>query len=353
MSALLIMAATMAAGPVQAADLAGTLSELAAKFRFPGAVLLVSGPGGVETAVTGHANLASRVPVTEATRFHVASVGKMLTAVAALQLVEEGRLSLDAPVRPFLDEREAARLTHVDKATVSDLLTHTSGLPDCLRNGLFSTPEHPNIRWTASEALRLGQCRPATTPGAYAYSNTNYILLGHLLELSDKAELADILARRVLTPLGMADSTAMVDPADALLARGYRPASETGGRRDASHLAWATRLGDAPLTATARDLERFMSSLFRPDRPRVLPPRMLAAMAIERASADGEGYGWGLQVVPTDRGIRLGHSGRFAGFCAEAWYYPDQDRVVILLANGDEHTQDDPMDLIEERIMTD
>jgi D-alanyl-D-alanine carboxypeptidase len=343
-----LFAVTLVLGtPARAADLHAILVDVSAHFQFPGALLLVSAPEGTEIVTTGTANLATGTPVTENTRFHVASVGKILTAAAVLQLVEAKALSPDDPVRPFLDGKEAERLTHLDQATIGRLLSHTSGLPDCLRNALFSIPEHPDIRWTASEALRLGRCRPATPPGAYHYSNTNYILLGHILEKRDGGDLADILARRILGPLEMADSTVAVDSADPLLAHGYRMPNPQGERRDGSLLAWSSRLGDAPLTTTGRDLERFFNSLFRPSQKRILSPESLAAMRVERGRDEDEGYGWGLQRVESDAGLRLGHSGRFGGFSAEAWYYPDKDRIVILLANGDEHSQDEPMDMIE------
>ncbi|WP_160295534.1 serine hydrolase domain-containing protein [Paramagnetospirillum magnetotacticum] len=336
--------------PACAAPLDATLAEVAARFHLPGAVLLVSGPQGIEIATNGMADLATRRPVTEATRFHVASVGKILTAVATMQLVEEGRLSLTAPVRPFLDAQEAQRLTHVEDADIAALLSHTSGIPDCLRNGPFSLPEHPSMTWTASEALRMGRCRAATQPGQFAYSNSNYILLGYILEKQDGGDLAEILGRRILTPLGMSDSAVKVDTSDPLLAHGHRRKPEETAHRPAGLVAWSSRLGDAPLTTTARDLERLMASLFRPKPPRVLPDRMVAAMSMERGRSDGEGYGLGLQVIDTDLGYRYGHSGRFGGFAAEAWYYPEQDRIVILLANGDEFSEHDPMDLIEERL---
>ncbi|MGE5503064.1 MAG: serine hydrolase domain-containing protein [Actinomycetota bacterium] len=333
--------------PAGAAELDRLAAAVAGRFEFPGAILLVSTPEGSETASFGVANLATGAPVTADTRFHVASVGKVVTAVAALQLVEAGTLSLDTPVRPFVDNSQAPRLPNIETATLGRLLSHTSGLPDCLRNGSFSLPEHPSIRWTASDALRFGHCRPPTAPGAYAYSNTNYILLGHILELRDGADLATVLDRRVLAPLGMTSSSGAVSPADPLLAHGYRRADDKGRRQDASLLAWSSALGDAPLTTTAADLERLFASLFRPGGQHLLGPALLADMAVERGHDDDEGYGLGLQRVVGDAGLRLGHSGRFAGFAAEAWYYPERDRIVILLANGDEHTSDDPMDMIE------
>lgn len=349
-AAALLCLMQIGALPAQAADLGAIVTEVAAHFQFPGAQLLVSMPGETGIAATGIANLATGAPVTEATRFHVASVGKILTAIATLQAIKEERLSVESPVLAFLSPEEAKRLPHIESTSISSLLSHTSGLPDCLRNGRLSVPEHPGIAWTASEALRLGWCGAATRPGAFAYSNTNYILLGHILEKVDGSPLPDILARRILAPLGMADSTAAVTASDPLLAHGYRLPTAQGGRRDASLLAWSSHLGDAPLTTTASDLLRLFNCLFHAGGAPLLPEQTVAAMSTERGREDGEGYGWGLQRVDTDQGLRLGHSGRFGGYAAEAWYYPDRDAVVILLANGDEFTKDDPMDVIEAKL---
>ena len=333
----------------EAADLNAVLQEISARYDLPGAVLLVSGPGGSETVSTGIANLATRTPVTGKTRFHVASVGKIVTATTVLRLVDEGKLSLDMKVSAFLDDRDVARIAHADTATIGQALSHTSGLPDCLRNQSFSIPEHPNIAWTSAEVLRLGRCRAPTKPGVYSYSNTNYIMLGHILEKIEGQDLAAVLSSHILQPLDMADSAIAVDPADPLLAHGYRTAAPGAERADASLLAWSSRLGDAPLSTTAGDLERLFKDLFRP-AGRTLSPAMRAAMVTEHGKDEDEAYGLGLELVPTDFGIRYGHNGRFAGFCAEAWYYPEKDTIVILLGNGDEKSKEDVMDFIEPRL---
>lgn len=326
--------------------LQAVLEAVVARYHLPGAVVLVSAPGGVESATTGIADLASGIPVTEETRFHIASVGKMLTAVAILQLIDEKKLSLDDPILPFLDSDAAGRFASVKTATVAQLLSHTSGLPDCLRNGSFSIPEHPGITWVASEVFRQGRCLGPTTPGIYSYSNTNYIILGYILEKIEKEDLSAILTRRILRPLAMTNSAVVVNAEDPRLAHGYFP-SKTGGKpRDGSLLAWSSHLGDAPLTTTAADLALFFKALFGSEG-RLLSPEMRAAMTSEWGKDEDEAYGFGLELVSTDVGPRYGHNGRFAGFCAEAWYYPTKDTIVILLGNGDEHSPEDVMDIVE------
>jgi D-alanyl-D-alanine carboxypeptidase len=329
-----------------AADLRGALQDVVSTFNLPGAVLLVSSPEGREIAVSGVENLVTRTPVTEKTRFHVASVGKVLTAIATLQLIDDHKLSLDDPILPYVEVPEANRLAHIEAATIRRLLSHTSGLPDCLRNGSFSVPQHPSIVWTADDVMRYAQCRPANTPETYVYSNTNYILLGYAIERIEGESLGKIFSRRIFTPLGMNDSTVGASPAEPHLAHGYRPADRSGVRKDASLLALSSKLGDAPLTTTAPDLERVFAALFRPGGP-LLSAEMLKTMKTEWGHDEDEAYGLGLEIIDTDYGPRYGHSGRFAGYCAEAWYYADKDKIVVLVANGDEHTDKDVMETLE------
>ncbi len=333
---------------VPQAQLEEALAATMRRYDAPGGVLLLSGPDGPpQIAAAGLAERAQRRPVKPDTRFHVASTGKMMTAVAVLQLVQEGKIALDSPVLPLIDLPGAARLANIASATVGDLLSHRSGLPDCLRNAKTPNPRHPNPRWTAAEALTSAPCGAASKPGVHAYSNTNFILLGRIVEKMDRRPLAESLAARVFRPAGMTATTlganwTGTNRAETNLAHGYRAAAKKGGKReDASAYAYSSPLGDAPVTTTAADLDRFMTALFR--RPGLLlRPEMLAAMLEDRAGEESDdGYGYGVAVEDSDWGKKYGHPGRLAGFRCEAWHFPEQDRTIILILNGDENGPDD------------
>ncbi len=325
------------------AQLEEALAATMRRYDAPGGVLLLSGPDGPpQIAAAGLAERAQRRPVTPNTRFHVASTGKMMTAVAALQLVQEGKIALDSPVLPLVNLPGAARLPNIATATVGDLLSHRSGVPDCLRNAKTPNPRHPNPHWTAAEALTSAPCGNPTKPGSYAYSNTNFILLGRIVEKLDGRPLADSLTARIFRPAGMTATTLGANRAEATLAHGYRPAAKRGAERlDASLYAYSSPLGDAPVTTTAADLDRFMTALFR--RPGLLlRPETLAAMLEDRAGDESdEGYGYGIAVEDSDWGKKYGHPGRLAGFRCEAWHFPEANRTIILILNGDENSPDD------------
>ncbi len=346
---LLLLLAAVAARAETVAD--HVLREILQRYGAPGGVLLVSGPDRRELAVAGVADRRSGRPVTPDTRFHIASTGKMLTAVATLSLVQDGRIALSDPALPLVGHPDAGRLANLDRATVADLLDHRSGVPDCLRNSATVTQRHPGPRWTAEEVIRLAPCRGPTPPGRYAYSNTNYILLGHILERVDGRPFADAFARRVLEPAGMDSTSLGADPNDPRVARGYRSPDAAGNRADASLYAYSSPLGDAPVTTTAADLERFAFALFR-QPGRLLAPEMVGAMVEDRSAEDEEGYGYGVVVEHSDWGPRWGHSGRYAGFRSELWYYPQHDTLTVLMMNGDENTDDDVGDLIARPFFT-
>ncbi|WP_448206101.1 serine hydrolase domain-containing protein [Azospirillum sp. sgz302134] len=347
---LMVLAFLTAPPPARAAaDLRAVLDDVLRRYDIPGGVLLLSTPDRREVVAAGIADLRSGRPMTAETRLHIASTGKMLTAVAVLRLIQDGLFGLADPALPLVDHPDAARLPNLKGATVADLLSHRSGIPDCLRNSRATTDEHPDPHWTADDVLRLMPCRQPTKRGEYAYSNTNYILLGHILEHVDRRPFAEALAERVLRPAGMQDTTVGANPEDPGVARGYRRPDAKGKRADASLFGYSSPLGDAPVTTTAADLERFAQALFRTPGA-LLNPVLLREMLIDRAGEAEEGYGYGLVVEHSDWGPRWGHGGRLAGFRSEFWYYPDRDALTVLLLNGDENTEDDVGALIARRL---
>ncbi|MBP2228597.1 D-alanyl-D-alanine carboxypeptidase [Azospirillum agricola] len=345
-----LLAGAPAVGAAEAPET--VLAGLLRRYDAPGGVLALSGPDGSPRVVAaGMADRARGIAVTPDTRFHTASAGKMMTAVAVLQLVQEGRVALGDPALPLLDLPGVERLANLRTATVEDLLTHRSGIPDCLRNAAAVTARHPSPRWTVAEALTEAPCGRPTEPGAYAYSNTNYMLLGRIVEKLDGVGLAEALAARIFRPAGMTATGLGADPADPGVAHGYRAPKPDGSRSDASLYAYSSPLGDAPATMTAGDLERFMTALFR--RPGLLlDPATLRAMLVDRAGDAEDGYGYGIMVEDSGFGAKYGHPGRLAGFRTEAWYYPERDSVIVLIMNGDENTDDDVGLLLARGLLT-
>ena len=338
--AMLAVALFAAAAPARADDgLQRMLDRFLRKEELDGGILLVSGPGGRQVVVSGIANRRGDVPVGEGTRFYIASAGKMTTAVAVLQQVEEGRLSLDQPVRGMVGDLPLGRLANANRARLVNLLEHTSGIPDYITDA-----------YEAAEQARPDQARDAATLLAYAhgeeatgavgnhyeYSNSNFVLLGHIAAVSDGIPFARVLERRVLARAGMTATTVGADPRDPTLAHGY---TEEG---DVSRRSWSATTGDGPLVTTVGDLERFLFGLFRDGR--LLGPALLERMQKPSTFEDGRTLGFSVWDDRWGRGV--GHTGLYDGFEADVRYYPDRQTALIFLTNGNQSSDDALLDSV-------
>ena len=161
----------------------------------------------------GFADLATQQPVAPETLFEIGSVGKSFTAVAILQLVDEQRIELDAPVERYLPWLVIPEAEDSCPVTVSHLLSHTSGIVA----GIDSTPE------AAFQVWALRELPTFSVPGErFHYSNLGYKLLGLVLEAVEGRSYSEIIRARILEPLGMhATEPAITNEIRARLAVGY------------------------------------------------------------------------------------------------------------------------------------
>lgn len=309
-----------------------------------GGTLYVRGPDAEIEVAAGVASIRTQRPVTPDTRFYIASTGKMVVAAAVLALVEKGELDLDARVWPLVRDLPGIdALDGIGEVTLRQLLNHTSGLADYLDDSFAEASAlDPARRWTEAEALAFAYGEPAhAKPGdVFDYSNTNYVLLGHLLKRRF-ADLDAALRETVLVPSNMRSTTVGASKREADLAHGY--ANELGGI-DVSEPSWASQLADGPLVSTAQDVARFLQALLRDNR--VLGPDLLSEMLA--GSEQDESYGLGMVIERDAWGDWYGHAGSYDGFEADARYYPDADLVVAYTVNGNSAADTDLLDLAAE-----
>lgn len=249
-----------------------------------------------------------RAPLLPDSEMVIGSVTKTYVAAAILQLVEEGRLSLDDSVRDYLPERRPLSRA----ITIRQLMDHTSGLADLFndttRTGLEERPEHA---WSADEVLDSLHA-PWYEPGeGWAYANTNYYLLGLVVERVTDNALADELDRRFLAPLGL-DATRMLSPTD--VDGPLEPAWTT--------IFWAS----GAMTASAADLARWGDALYGDD---VLAPASRRAMT--RVNEDD--YGLGVQRIEVARRRGYGHTGLLNTYTTLLLHLPAEDVTIALMVN--------------------
>jgi D-alanyl-D-alanine carboxypeptidase len=317
----------------------------------PGAILHVhSSTLGSWTGVAGLGRVAPAEPMRRADRFRAGSIAKPFVAVAVLQLVEDGRLSLDAPLPQVLPASVVGRFPNAADITVRMLLGHRSGIPEWDPPGLDEQIARDPARvWNVSEFLdRAAAQPPVFAPGTgFFYSNTDYNLLGLIIERLSGRSWRHEVARRVIRPLGLPD-TYLPSPGHRSIggahAHGYR---EVDGKRvDLTRVdpSVAGAAGGGALVTTVGDLARFLDVLLngRLFRHRETLRQMLA-FAPAQDTGGVVGYGLGVEQRALPGGVELiGHLGTAAGYRAYVGRLRPQNATISFALNW----EDDPTALV-------
>lgn len=316
---------------------------------FSGVVQVRQGGKVVYERAAGLASRAYGVKNTPQTRFGTASVTKLFTAVAVMQLIEAGRLGLDTPVVGLLELADTAILPEV---TVRHLLTHTSGIGDYFDEEIEEDygkvwETIPNYQVNSlSDMLRLFiHQAPKHQPGeVVAYSNAAYILLGLVIEKVTGGSYFDYVRENIFRRVDMESSDFLpLDGVFAHLAEGYIPlyaedGAIAGYRRNIFTLP---RVGasDGGAYTTAEDLCRFLQGLREGKllsvqwMKEILRPRVLELTQEETSFY----YGYGIYFVcKGDRVIRYGHPGEDPGFSCRVYHCPEMDLDFAVASNVSE-----------------
>lgn len=308
---------------------------------FSGSVLVARGDQILFHRAYGQADIQSGAPNTTATRFRIASTGKILTALAVLALADRNRLDLDAPISRYYPAYPAAVASQL---TARHLLNHTSGLElDDFEPFAQAVTEArglddilaAQIRYI--EHLNEGRYVNFKPLGAFDYSNEDFDLLGGLLQQVERQPWDRVVTDLVLKPAG-ANSIAFVRPTSDV-ARGYTTREEQGWGyvlRDATAELRPTARPAGSQYATAEDLYRvFRLAESRRKQSRTVEAATRQQVVVDDTTAVKLGYGLGFETEQHPCFRSYGHSGVEAGVSAIARHYPDQDVTIIILANRD------------------
>lgn len=303
----------------------------------PGAMARFTGPGGVKSRTVGVRDQVTGAAMDPKARFRVGSVTKTFSSVVLLQLVDEGKVDLDTSVNHYLPG-----LLPDNRITVRHLLSHRSGLAD-YTNTMFArtVPGFEAVRnkvFTYKELVDLSLKEPRTTePGAaYKYSNTNFVVVGMLIEKATGHPVAKEYDRRIIKKLGLRN-TSYVHPGTAIKGlhiNGYLTSDEAGAPLvDSTEqtASWAQSAG--AMISNPADLSTFMSALLS---GKLLSPRVLDAMitVTPTDATNTRFYGLGLRRYDLSCGTSVyGHTGTVQGFYTYAFTTRDGGRSLTAMAN--------------------
>ncbi|MEV6743211.1 serine hydrolase domain-containing protein [Streptomyces sp. NPDC051080] len=293
------------------------LNTLVRDDGMPAALASVKGRDGrTRTYTAGVGDLATGSKVPRGGQVRIGSNTKAFTAVVVLQLVGEGKIALDADIDTYLPGLVRGKGIDGRRITVRQLLQQTSGLPN------YTNYLGDDVRYyTPRELLATALRHPADfDPGEkWAYSNTNYIVAGLIVQKITGRPLAKEIDRRIIKRVGLRH-TYFPAPGDASIREphphGYYRESADGPLRDITEIdpSWGWAAGQ--LISTGSDLNRFFGALLA---GRLLPPAQLARMRstvpAEATFGPGARYGLGLVSRPLPcGGLSWGHGGSFPGY---------------------------------------
>ncbi|MES4884670.1 serine hydrolase domain-containing protein [Streptomyces sp. NPDC000349] len=318
----------------------------------------VTSPEARDSAYAGTAAMNTRRPMPRDGRFRIGSATKTFTATVVLQLVGEGRMSLEDTVEQWLPGVVRGNGNDGSRITVRQLLQHTSGIPDV-------GPEIPALnsadgyraerfRTYAPEELVGLALRQKASPGAgWSYSNTNYILAAMIIHKVTGRSWAREVKGRIIRPLGLRDtSTPGVFPfVLGPHAQGYAAfGTDTG--IDVTKLNSSMAVGSGSIISTAHDLNRFYAALLG---GRLLAPAQLDEMTTTMPALPelGVRYGLGLAEIPLPcGGSYFGHRGELLGYVTWGGATRDGARtaVVYVTSDGGQDTQQAMITLVGQEL---
>lgn len=307
---------------------------------------IVQRTGNVLAMVSGVADRGSARPLAPSDLLMTGSTGKTFFAAVALQLIESGRLDLNAPISKYLGTKPwFSRLPNATDITVRQLMTHTSGLVRYEMNPRFTADlrAQPDKVWTPEEELAyLFDATPPFAAGqGWDYSDTNYIVVGIIVEGITGTKLYDEVQRRFLTPLSLREVRPTTSRRIDGLIPGYAGARDPLGLPDEvmtngvfvinPQFEWT----GGGYATSARDLARWGHALYTAT---AISPAMRDLMIAEAVPARlGPETKYGLGVIvreTTPAGRSWSHSGFFPGYQTELAHFPDSGVTIAVQINS-------------------
>lgn len=301
-------------------------AELVAAGKFTGTMMVEHGGKILTQRAWGVADRSRNIPVTLDTKFRIGSDSKMFTAIAVLQLVEAGKLSLDGTVGKYLPDYPSSAFAR--EVTIRQLLTHTGGAGDIF--GPEFDAHQAELRTNADYVKLFGARDPDhSEQGQKAYSNYGFVLLGHIVEHVSGEDYYDYVRRHVFEPAGMTSTGSLPENESVpLRAPGY---THDGDKLvdNASTLPYRGMAAGGGYS-TAGDLIRFARAL---QAGKLISKAMLEQAT--RAQNPDRWYGLGFEIHGEGAAAYWGHGGGAPGMNAAFRVYPASDTVIVALSNID------------------
>ena len=326
------------------------LDSLHESMGFPGATLaFVLDGGSTYEFAAGMADLEANIKMRPSDRMFTGSQGKTFVSAIALQLVDEGRLKLDEPVRSYFGKEDwYIRLANHADITVRHLMNHTGGLPRYVFKELFweEVLSNPDRVWKPEALLAYILDDPPVHPTGegWAYSDTDYIVLGMIIEKICNNSYYNELEKRILKPHKLKNTI----PSDSRVLPGLIP-GYTGDNTPPFNLPGKPLVNGkyainpqfewtgGGLISTSLDLARWAKIVYEGNVfSKQMLEEMLKPVDFRTGQPASAGYGLGVFVFDTEHGFIYGHSGIFPGYQTDMLYITSIQCGMAIQINADQ-----------------
>ncbi|MBV6880118.1 serine hydrolase domain-containing protein [Epilithonimonas ginsengisoli] len=323
------------------------LKNLEKENYLSGVVLIAKDGKPIYREAFGFSNLPDCVKNKPDTKFNLASINKMFTAIAIMQLVESGKISLQDKVGQYLSDYP--NKTVADSVTIHELLTHTSGMQSFWEE--YDKLTKVNIKTVSDYPPLFVDKKLAFAPGsAFYYSNSGYMVLGLIIEKVSGQNYFDYVKKHIYQPAKMINTDAYeLEHAIPNLAIGYTMSLEEPGQwknNIFSNLAKGTPAGGG--YSTADDLLNFANAL----QNNILLCKESVTLCTSGKVKYREGmYGYGFEETKINGHRIFGHTGGHDGIACELMIYPDLGYTVVILTNGEVENYWEASNLIKKQLV--
>jgi len=299
--------------------------------KFMGSLCIREGENVVFNKAYGFADVEKNISADRMTKYKIGSVTKTFTAVMIMQLIEEKKLNLQTKLNRFYP-----KIPNAEKITIYDLLHHRTGIVDYINGDSITAKNIYSFHSKEEMIQKITDYKPLFEPGTkHEYSNSNYNLLGYIIETLSKKSYAENIQTRIVKKANLLNTYFPQGKIETSVGESY--SYLFNGTKWEKVEEWENSIAYSAgaLISTPADLTRFMYALF--------DGKLIKPSSLEQMKEIKEGYGKALMQFPFGERRFYGHTGGIENFRAVVGYYPTEKLGVSLIVNGDNFNRNDIM----------
>lgn len=299
--------------------------------KFMGSLAIQEGNKIVFAKTYGFNDVATQSKANKDTKYKIGSITKTFTAVIIMQLIEEKKLKIETPLASFFPN-----VKNADKITVEDLLHQRTGIPDYINQDSLTKAElnAPDLKEAIYTKIAIYDAS-FEPDNQFQYSNSNYYLLGGIIEKITKKSYEENIKKRIIEKIGLRNTFYPANGAQTAnnesLSYIYTASKWEATKEWQNDIAYSA----GALVSTPSDLTQFIYALFQ--------GKLVKKTSLEQMKTLKDGYGKGLFQFPFGERRFYGHNGAIENFKSVLGYYPTDNLGVSLIINGDNYNQNDIM----------